>query len=78
MSTPSDSANINWQTSPLIRSTQVTADFRVTQNVMRFFKRECGRHFEMEKEFAAWLSDGTPKTLGEAVDAWNAYLLEKK
>jgi len=52
----------------------VTSDFRVTQNVMRFFKRECGRHFEMEKEFAEWLCDGTPKTLGEAVDAWNEYL----
>ncbi len=67
------SAAINWQTSPLIRSTTITGDFRVTQNVMRFFKRECGRHFEMEKEFAAWLCDGTPKTLGEAVDAWNDY-----
>ena len=67
------SAAINWQTSPLIRSTAVTEDFRVTQNVMRFFKRECGRHFEMEKEFVAWLTDGTTKTLGEAVDAWNDY-----
>ena len=70
------SAPTNWQTSPLIRSTAVTADFRITQNVMRFFKRECGRHFEMEKEFVEWLCDGTPKTLGEAVDQWNAYSAE--
>jgi len=27
----------------------------------------------MEKEFQAWLCDGTPKTLGEAADAWNEY-----
>ena len=27
----------------------------------------------MEKEFQAWLADGTPKTLGDAADAWNEY-----
>ena len=63
----------NWHSAPLIRATQITKDFRVTQNVMRFFKRSCGQHFEMEKEFQEWLCDGTPKTLGEAADAWNDY-----
>lgn len=64
---------LDWQIAPLIRSTQVDSTFRVTQNVMRFFKRSCGQNFAMEKEFQAWLADGTPKTLGEAADAWNEY-----
>jgi len=64
---------MDWQTAPLIRSTKIDTSFRVTQNVMRFFRRECGQHFEMEKEFQAWLIDGTPKTLGEAADQWNDY-----
>ncbi len=58
---------------PLIRATRIDPAFRVTQNVMRFFKRSCGQNFAMEKEFQAWLCDGTPKTLGEAADAWNEY-----
>lgn len=69
-------AQLNWQTAPLIRSTEITEGFRATQNVMRFFKRECGQHFAMEKEFQAWLADGTPKTLGEAADAWNEYIIK--
>lgn len=68
---------IDWQTAPLIRSTPIDENFRVTQNVMRFFKRECGQHFEMEQEFQAWLVDGSHKTLGDAADAWNDYLAEK-
>ena len=73
MSEQDSTQQIDWQTAPLIRSTQVTDNFRVTQNVMRFFKRYCGRHFEMEKEFQEWLCDGSAKTLGEAADAWNTY-----
>ena len=64
---------IDWQKSPLIRDTRIDESFRVTQHVLRFFRHNCGQHFEMEKEFHAWLTDGTPKTLGEAVDAWNEY-----
>ncbi len=71
---PARPATLDWQIAPLIRSTQVDAGFRVTQNVMRFFKRSCGQNFDMEKEFQAWLADGTPKTLGDAVDAWNDYI----
>ena len=67
-------ATLDWQIAPLIRATQVDSAFRVTQNVMRFFKRSCGQNFDMEKEFQAWLADGTPKTLGDAVDAWNDYI----
>ena len=67
-------SEIDWQTAPLVRSTRIDPGFRVTQNVMRFFRHGCGQHFEMEKEFHAWLTDGTEKTLGDAVDAWNDYV----
>jgi len=73
---PSDqdsAATLDWQIAPLIRSTRIDSAFRVTQNVMRFFRRSCGQNFAMEREFQAWLCDGTPKTLGEAADAWNEY-----
>ena len=70
---PTSESMLDWQVAPLIRSTRIDSAFRVTQNVMRFFKRSCGQNFAMEKEFQAWLADGTPKTLGDAVDAWNEY-----
>lgn len=68
-----NTTELDWQIAPLIRATRIDSAFRVTQNVMRFFKRSCGQNFAMEKEFQAWLCDGTPKTLGEAADAWNEY-----
>ncbi len=70
---PFSETTLDWQIAPLIRATQLDSGFRVTQNVMRFFKRSCGQNFEMEQEFQSWLADGTPKTLGDAVDAWNEY-----
>jgi hypothetical protein len=63
-------ADFDWHKDRLTRATPITATYRNTQNVRRFFKAECGSHFKFDRPFMAWLKDGKPKTLGDAADAW--------
>ena len=60
----------NWHCDPIDRNTPVTATYRNTQNVRRFFKAKCGDHFKFDRPFMAWMKDGRKKTMGDAVKEW--------
>jgi hypothetical protein len=67
-----NAAAFDWHSGPINRQTPITATYRNTQKVRRFFKAECGQSFKFDRAFMAWLKDGTPKTMGAAADAWLA------
>ena len=48
----------------------MTATYRNTQNVRRFFKRECGDGFRFDRDFMAWMKNGKRKTMGDAANEW--------
>jgi hypothetical protein len=60
----------DWHSGKITRATPVTANYRNTQNVRRFFLAECGPDFKFDRPFMAWMKDGTPKTMGAAADEW--------
>jgi ABC-type proline/glycine betaine transport system substrate-binding protein len=60
----------DWHSDPIKRTTPVTATYRNTQNVRRFFKAICGEHFKFDVSFMAWMKNGKPKTMGEAAQEW--------
>jgi len=62
--------SFDWHSDPITRKTPITASYRNTQNVRRFFKSQCGAHFKFDRSFMAWLKDGTTKTMGEAAEEW--------
>jgi hypothetical protein len=61
----------DWHRDPITRKTPITASYRNTQNVRRFFRSQCGEHFKFDRPFMGWLKDGTAKTMGDAVMEWN-------
>ena len=63
-------ASFDWHRGCITRRTPITASYRNTQNVRRFFKSQCGDHFTFDRAFMAWLRNGKPKTMGDAVDLW--------
>jgi Domain of unknown function (DUF6434) len=65
-----DRRPFDWHYSGLASHTIITADYRSTQNVRRFFKAAIGEHFKFDRPFIAWMQDNTGKTLGDAVDEW--------
>ena len=63
-------AAFDWHGGKITRSTVITKSYRHTQNVRRFFRAECGDEFKFDRSFMAWLTDGRPKTMGDAADEW--------
>jgi len=59
-----------WHSAPITRRTPITASYRNTQNVRRFFQSQCGLRFKFDRPFMAWLKNATHKTMGDAVDEW--------
>jgi hypothetical protein len=62
----------NWHSDQITRSTAVCAGYKNTQNVRRFMVEQCGANFRFDRNFMAWIGDGTPKNMGEVVDEWKA------
>ncbi len=62
--------SFDWHADPIARDTPVTASYRNTQNVRRFFTSACGPSFKFDRPFMAWIKDGTPKTMGDVADEW--------
>ena len=60
----------DWHSDPIALSTPLTASYRNTQNVRRFFKSQCGPHFKFNRAFMAWLKSGAPKVMADAVKEW--------
>jgi len=48
----------------------ITTTYRNTQNVRRFFRKECGDHFKFDRAFMAWMKSADGKTMGDAVKEW--------
>ena len=63
-------AGCDWHSDPILPATPVAAAYRNTQNVRRFFRSQGGEHCTFDRPFMVWLVDGTPRTMGDAVDAW--------
>ncbi|QPC92658.1 DUF6434 domain-containing protein [Mesorhizobium sp. INR15] len=70
--------SIDWHADPISRATVVTKSYRNTQNVRRFFIKECGGAFRFDRSFMAWLKDGMDKTMGDAADEWRRRDAEKR
>ena len=61
---------LDWHSALITRDTTVTGSYKNTQNVRRFMLEHCGESFKFNREFMAWIIDGTPKTMGDVVDEW--------
>ena len=60
----------DWHSSRITPATPITGSYRNTQNVRRFFLAQCGAAFKFDRPFMAWLKDGKPKTMADAVAEW--------
>ena len=60
----------DWHGGHITRETQVTPDYRNTQNVRRFMVVQCGPAFKFDRAFMAWIKNGSRKTRGDVADEW--------
>ena len=60
----------DWHRDRIANDTPITASYRNTQNVRRFFRSQCGADFKFDRPFMAWLKKTSDKTMGDAADEW--------
>ncbi|MEM1048732.1 MAG: DUF6434 domain-containing protein [Pseudomonadota bacterium] len=62
------SARVDWHSDALDGSLQLDGTFRITQNVRRFLKAECGYDLVFGRALHAEIRDNRPATLQALVD----------
>jgi len=62
--------SFDWHSDQITPKTPVTHTYRSTQNVRRFLKEACGPDFKFDRAFMAWISNGSPKTMGDVASEW--------
>ena len=60
----------DWHSDHITRKTPIAKTYRNTQNVRRFFKKECGDHFKFDRAFMAWMKRAETRTMGDVVKEW--------
>ncbi|MCX4143214.1 DUF6434 domain-containing protein [Paraburkholderia sp. SEWSISQ10-3 4] len=63
--------NFDWHGGHITRTTPVDTAYRNTQNVRRFLIVECGPDFKFDRDFMAWIRNGTHKSIGDVADEWS-------
>lgn len=71
-------SKFDWANAELTRETPITDNYKNSENVRRFFKREIGPHFKFNVKFMNWMKDNIGQTLGDAVNAWHTIGSEAK
>ena len=62
--------HFDWHSDVIADSTPIDSNYKNTQNVRRFLIAACGKHFEFDRAFMAWIKDGKPKTMGDVAAQW--------
>ena len=51
----------DWHSDKITAETQVTSNYKNTQNARRFLKTLCGDDFKFDRDFMRWIKDGLSK-----------------
>lgn len=63
-------AKFDWKNEKLALETEITDNYRNTENVRAFFEREIGSSFRFNIKFMDWMKASSGKTLKDAVEEW--------
>ncbi|WP_045464766.1 DUF6434 domain-containing protein [Vibrio hyugaensis] len=63
-------SNVDWHKNTIEDSTLITATYKNTQNVRRYFKAKCGEDFKFDRDFMQWMQDSKGLTMRDAAQEW--------
>ncbi len=58
---------IDWHSATLCAATVIDEDYKMSQNVRRFFKLHLGEDFHFNRPFMKWMKANVGHTLGDAL-----------
>jgi hypothetical protein len=63
-------SRFDWNTAKLTIETEITDNYKNTENVREFFKNQIGDRFKFNVKFQDWMKTAQGKTLGDAIEQW--------
>ena len=66
----SKTSRFDWNTAKLTIETEITDNYRNTENVRAFFKSQIGDKFKFNVKFMNWMKTAQDRTLGDAIEQW--------
>jgi len=63
-------SRFDWNTEKLTTETEITDNYKNTENVREFFKNQIGDKFKFNVKFMNWMKSAQGKTLGDAIEQW--------
>lgn len=78
ISKPKLASKFDWNNASLSLQTQITDNYKNTENVRLFFEKEVGQSFKFNVKFMKWMKTNQGKTLEAALEEWNRIKVEKK
>lgn len=63
-------SGFDWNTEKLSNETEITDNYKNTENVRKFFKNQIGDRFKFNVKFMNWMKTSQGKTLGDAIEQW--------
>ncbi len=66
----SKTSRYDWNTEKLSTETEITDNYKNTENVRAFFKNHIGDKFRFNVKFMNWMKSAQGRTLGEAIEQW--------
>lgn len=64
------SSRFDWNTEKLTTETEITDNYKNTENVRAFFKNQIGDRFKFNVQFMNWMKSAQGKTLEDAIKQW--------
>ena len=71
-------SKFDWNSAELTLDTEITDNYRNSENVRAFMKQETGSHFHFTTEFMKWTRQNVGKTLKDAIAEWKRIVEKKK
>lgn len=69
VNTPKTS-RFDWNSEKLTTETEITDNYKNTENVREFFENQIGNKFKFNVKFMNWMKSSQGKTLGDAIEQW--------
>jgi len=66
----SKTSRFDWNTTKLTIETEITDNYKNTENAREFFKNQIGDKFKFNVKFMNWMKTAQDKTLGDAIEQW--------
>lgn len=63
-------SKFDWKNANLTLTTEITDNYKNSENVRCFFEKEIGKSFKFNVKFMNWMKANNGKTLADAIEAW--------